>query len=104
MRLHRDSGSIADELDGKISPSKNDLVTTLEQDSESEAAYYLILRGVDRFQSDFNVLPGEDDDQVEPDIGRLKSCVSKVLSECYPGTYYCIYILTSLPKFPAIQS
>ena len=85
LRLHRDSGSIADEMDGRISPSKNDLISVLEQNSESEAAYYLILRGVDRFQRDFNVLPGEDDDQVEPDIGRLKSCVSQVLNECFPG-------------------
>ena len=83
--MHRDSGSIADEMDGRISPSKNDLISVLEQNSESEAAYYLILRGVARFQRDFNVLPGEDDDQVEPDIGRLKSCVSQVLNECFPG-------------------
>ena len=86
LRLHRDSGSIADEMEGKIASSANDLVTTLEQDSESEAAYYVVLKGVDRFQTDFNVIPGEDDHQVEADIGRLKSCVSKVLSECYPGT------------------
>lgn len=82
LRLHRDAGSIADEFSGKNSAN---LVSTLEQNPDSEIAYYLILRGVDRFQTDFNVLPGGDDDQVEPDIGRLKSCVSKVLSDCYPG-------------------
>ena len=61
------------------------MVKTLEQNPESEVAYYLILKGVERFQSDFSILPGIDDDQVEPDIGRLKSCVSKVLSDSYPG-------------------
>lgn len=60
----------------------NELVTTLEQTPEgSEVAYYLILRGVERFFSDYNILPGSDDDQVEPDIARLKSCVVKVLSD-----------------------
>ena len=85
LRLHRDSGSIADELEGQISPSKSDLAQIFEQNPDSEVAYYLILRAVDRFQSDFNVLPGSEDDQIEPDIGRLKSCVSNVLTQCYPG-------------------
>ena len=83
--MHRDSGSIADEYDGKILPSNSELVSELEMDSESEAAYYLILRGVDRFVTEFNQLPGSTDDQVEPDIGRLKNCVTKVIADCYPG-------------------
>ena len=83
LRVHRDAGSIADEMSGQA--QCNDLVTTLEHTPDSEVAYYLILRGVERFFTDFNILPGSDDDQVEPDIGRLKSCVSKVLSEGYSG-------------------
>lgn len=85
LRLHRDSASIEDEIHGKLSTVKSDLVPTLEQNPDSEVVYYVILRAVDRFQTDFNVYPGGDEDQVEPDIGRLKSCVSKVLSDCYPG-------------------
>ena len=56
--LHKDSGSIADELSGELS-SKSKLYETIEQNPDSEATYYLILRAVDRFQSDFNVLPGK---------------------------------------------
>jgi hypothetical protein len=44
LKLHRDSGSIADELSGRISPTRGQLVTTLEQNPDSEAIYYLILR------------------------------------------------------------
>merc|ERR1719189_1227987 len=83
--LHQDSGSIADELTGKISASKSDLSCHLEQNPDSEVTYYLILRAVDRFQTDFNVLPGGDEYQFEADIGRLKSCVTNILSECYKG-------------------
>jgi len=82
--LHKDSGSIADELSGKLSP-KSKLYETIEQNPDSEATYYLILRAVDRFQTDFNVIPGGDDHQFEADIGRLKSCVSNIMSECYRG-------------------
>ncbi len=85
LRLHRDSGSIADEYSGNILPCNSDLVSTMEMDPESEAAYYVILRGVERFLTEFNIMPGSTEDQVEPDIGRLKNCVSKVLSDCYPG-------------------
>ena len=56
--LHQDSGSIADEFSGNISPTTCDLYNTLEQNPDSEVTYYLILRAVDRFQTDFNVLPG----------------------------------------------
>ncbi len=52
----------------------------LEQDPDSEATYYLILRGVDRFFTEFSALPGALADQVEPDISHLKNCVSKVNS------------------------
>jgi len=90
--LHQDSGSIADEFSGNISPTTCDLYNTLEQNPDSEVTYYLILRAVDRFQTDFNVLPGGDDYQFEADIGRLKTCMSNIMSECYKG------ISTSLIK------
>jgi len=34
--------------------------------------YYVMLRGVDRFRAEYNAYPGEFDDQVEPDIVKLK--------------------------------
>jgi hypothetical protein len=34
--------------------------------------YYVMLRGVDRFYSEYNTYPGEFEDQVEPDIMKLK--------------------------------
>lgn len=34
--------------------------------------YYVMLRGIDKFQTEYNSYPGEFDDQVEPDIVKLK--------------------------------
>ena len=78
LRLIRQSGSIADEYTGALSSHQSELAQMLEQDPDSEATYYLILRGVDRFFTEFSALPGALADQVEPDISHLKNCVSKV--------------------------
>lgn len=42
------------------------------ENPESPLIYYLMLRGVDRFYAEYNAYPGEFDDQVEPDIVKLK--------------------------------
>lgn len=34
--------------------------------------YYVMLQGVDKFQAEYNSYPGKFDDQVEPDIVKLK--------------------------------
>lgn len=34
--------------------------------------YYVVLRGIEKFQAEYNTLPGEFDDHVEPDIVKLK--------------------------------
>lgn len=34
--------------------------------------YYVVLRGVEKFQVEYNSYPGEFDDHVEPDIVKLK--------------------------------
>lgn len=34
--------------------------------------YCVMLRGVDKFQAEYNLCPDEFDDQVEPDIVKLK--------------------------------
>ena len=63
----------------------------LEQDPDSEATYYLILRGVDRFFTEFSALPGALADQVEPDISHLKNCVSKVIKTYFTNTLLLLY-------------
>nr|CAD7442558.1 unnamed protein product [Timema bartmani] len=71
--------SVADEYDFKT-PNMQNIAAMLEN-PESTMIYYVMLRGVDRFYSEYNTYPGEFDDQVEPDIVKLKACVSKLLSE-----------------------
>ena len=64
LRLIRQSASIADEYSGKLTPQQSELAQLLEQDPDSEATYYLILRAVDRFYTEFSALPGALADQV----------------------------------------
>ncbi|KAL2740347.1 NEDD8-activating enzyme E1 regulatory subunit [Vespula squamosa] len=70
---------IADEYDPKIIDTNN-IVQSLEN-PESLMVYYVVLRGVEKFQAEYNSYPGEFDDQVEPDIVKLKACITKLLSE-----------------------
>ncbi|XP_053987743.1 NEDD8-activating enzyme E1 regulatory subunit isoform X2 [Hylaeus anthracinus] len=70
---------IADEYDSKISDTYN-IVQSLEN-PESMMIYYVVLRGVEKFQAEYNSYPGEFDDQVEPDIVKLKACITKLLIE-----------------------
>lgn len=77
--LHLIRGScIADDYDNKLFSQK--LAPHLE-DAESFLVYAVLLRGVDRFRTAHGTYPGEYDDQVEPDIVKLKACVSKLLNE-----------------------
>ncbi|EGI68549.1 NEDD8-activating enzyme E1 regulatory subunit [Acromyrmex echinatior] len=78
--IHVEKGScIADEYDPKVFDT-NVIVQNLEN-PESMMIYYVMLRGVDKFQAEYNSYPGEFDDQVEPDIVKLKTCLTKLLSE-----------------------
>ena len=70
---------IADEYDPKIFDTSN-IVQSLEN-PESMMIYYVVLRGVEKFQAEYNSYPGEFDDQVEPDIVKLKACITKLLNE-----------------------
>ncbi|XP_018574459.1 NEDD8-activating enzyme E1 regulatory subunit [Anoplophora glabripennis] len=75
--LHVVRGScIADEYER----TSLDLSSYLE-DPDSLMFYYIILRGLERFISEFNTYPGQFDDQVEPDVLKLKGIISKLLSE-----------------------
>ncbi len=81
LRLVRSGCSIADEHLGR-SPHLAAVARHFEIEPDSPCAYYFILRGVDRFAAEYNTLPGAlNDDLVEPDVGKLKACVSKVVSE-----------------------
>lgn len=57
-----------------------DLSSYLE-DPDSLMFYYIILRGLERFISEYNAYPGQFDDQVEPDVLKLKGIIGKLLSE-----------------------
>lgn len=58
------------------------------EDPDSFMFYYVILRGLERFLSEFNTYPGQFDDQVEPDAFKLKGIIGKLLSE-----WNCAHIL-----------
>lgn len=60
--------------------SNIDLSSYLE-DPDSLMFYYIILRGLERFIGELNTYPGQFDDQVEPDVIKLKSVINKLLSE-----------------------
>ncbi len=84
LRLIRTGSSLADEFDGR-SPNLSAAASHLEQRPDSPALYYYAIRGADRFRAEFNAVPGAADEMVEPDIGKLKTCCSKVLAECGLG-------------------
>ncbi|XP_044734118.1 NEDD8-activating enzyme E1 regulatory subunit [Chrysoperla carnea] len=71
---------IADEYSAHPSILKNYTVNSLEA-PDSLLIYYVMIRGIDRFRTEYNAYPGEFDDQVEPDIVKLKACLSKLLNE-----------------------
>ncbi|KAG7209174.1 hypothetical protein KM043_015312 [Ampulex compressa] len=74
--IHVERGTcIADEYDPKVFDTNN------IENPDSMMIYYVVLRGVEKFQAEYNSYPGEFDDQVEPDIVKLKACISKLLGE-----------------------
>ncbi|XP_043288397.1 NEDD8-activating enzyme E1 regulatory subunit [Venturia canescens] len=78
--IHVERGTcIADEYDPKTI-NANDIAQSLEN-ADSMLVYYVLLRGVEKFQTEYNSYPGEFDDHVEPDIVKLKGCISKLLGE-----------------------
>jgi len=64
-----------------LSKDSFDWVNALDEQNEycEAATYYIILRGVDRFKTEYRNFPGVLD--VESDIGRLKKSIEKVLNE-----------------------
>jgi len=81
LRVVRTGCSLANEAEGK-SPNLAEVASHFEMNPDSSAIYYYVLRGVDRFRAEFSAVPGNmNDDSVEPDIGKLKTCVNKVVAE-----------------------
>ena len=72
--------SISEKYD-KNSPESYDWVNALDEQNDNcdAATYYIILRGVDRFKTEYRNYPGAQD--VESDIGRLKKSVEKVMND-----------------------
>jgi len=64
-----------------VSKAPFDWVNALDEQHEycDAATYYMILRGVDRFKTEYRNFPGALD--VESDIGRLKKSIEKVLND-----------------------
>jgi hypothetical protein len=52
--------------------SKSYFLAQNTEDSDQEMTYYLLLRGLLQFQSDYKTYPGLLDRDVEPDINRFK--------------------------------
>ncbi|KAK3871146.1 hypothetical protein Pcinc_023708 [Petrolisthes cinctipes] len=70
--------SIAEEYKGSINLSE---IGSHLENPDSELVWYVMLRAVDQFQSEFRAYPGYFQDQVETDIVRLKVCVNKLLAD-----------------------
>ncbi|KAK3085260.1 hypothetical protein FSP39_000802 [Pinctada imbricata] len=51
------------------------------EDEENDLVFYILLRAVDRFYEEYSRYPGWYDDQVEPDVHKLKSILMKLLQE-----------------------
>lgn len=48
-------------------------------DPDGSMEYYVILRSIERFYSEYKEYPGNLDDHVEPDIVKLKVCMFSIV-------------------------
>lgn len=78
--------SLKDEYDPNRSKVK-ELIANLEHE-DTDILFYVLLRAVDRFCSEYRRCPGRNNDDVESDILKLKSCVSVLMQDwgCPPIT------------------
>ncbi|XP_035212687.1 NEDD8-activating enzyme E1 regulatory subunit-like [Stegodyphus dumicola] len=76
--------SLKEEYDATKSEVQN-MVGNLEHE-DSDIIFYVLLRAVDRFNSEYCRYPGRNNDDVESDIIKLKNCVSSLMQEwgCSP--------------------
>ncbi|XP_052817269.1 NEDD8-activating enzyme E1 regulatory subunit-like isoform X2 [Mya arenaria] len=62
---------------GKI----RDMVQHMDDEECDDVVYYVLLRAVDRFYEKYNTYPGWFANQVEADVGKLKSCLTKLCQD-----------------------
>ncbi|CAL1290314.1 unnamed protein product [Larinioides sclopetarius] len=75
-------------IKNEYNPEKSNvqsLIADLEHE-DSDIIFYVLLRAVDKFNSEYCRYPGQTNDEVESDIVKLKNCVSSLMSEwgCSP--------------------
>ncbi|XP_078361000.1 NEDD8-activating enzyme E1 regulatory subunit-like [Oculina patagonica] len=78
LRLIR-GRSLAEECEPSVATA-NELGGYLD-DPDSNVVFYVLLKAVDRFYTQYHRYPGYFDDQVEADVVKLKSCLSSLLQE-----------------------
>lgn len=71
--------ALKDEYDPLKSKVK-ELISNLEHE-DNDILFYVLLRAVDRFCSEYRRCPGRNNDDVESDIIKLKSCVSALMQD-----------------------
>jgi len=76
LRLLRGS-SLAQENSG----SSNSNFSTNLEDPDSDAIYYLVLKAAERYTSEHGASPGNSANDIEADIGLLKSCLNRLAAE-----------------------
>lgn len=82
LRLLRGRSLAAEHDSGKA--LVHTILTSLDS-PESELIFYVMLRAVDRFYSEYNRYPGYFKDQLETDISKLKASLGQVLHEWGTG-------------------
>lgn len=58
----------------------HELTASQLDDPDSMMELYIILRGIERFYSEYKEYPGELDDHVEPDIVKLKVSLNRKIA------------------------
>ncbi|XP_064467372.1 NEDD8-activating enzyme E1 regulatory subunit-like [Ornithodoros turicata] len=82
LHLYR-GRSLDQEYDPK-SARVQEILSSLDS-PDSEMIFYVMLRAVDRFYSEFNRYPGYFEDQLETDISKLKASLGRILQEWGSG-------------------
>ncbi|XP_025115674.1 NEDD8-activating enzyme E1 regulatory subunit-like isoform X2 [Pomacea canaliculata] len=72
--------SLAEEYNNSTARTE-ELGQHLESEEGDDVLFYILLRAVDRFYEKYSRFPGVDNDNVEPDIPLLKTCLSKQLQD-----------------------
>jgi len=72
--------SVNDELNSAPTEILNELIQNTE-DADQEMVFYIVLRALLRFESEYKTYPGLLDRDVEPDVTRFKGILTKLLND-----------------------